>query len=66
MLVIDDIDVTGIVLNNEDVFSQKNMIRSRNRVRHVRSQINSEWLKRDRVKQLLNLFSHWLESGAVE
>ncbi len=58
MLVVNNINVSRIILDYQNTFSQKNMIRRGNRVGDIWRNIHGKWLKRNRMKRFLNLFSH--------
>lgn len=58
MAIRNQIHIAGIILDHENSFPQKNMVRGRNRVGHILRNINAERLKWDRMQKLVNLFSH--------
>lgn len=52
------VDVTGIVLNHQDIFPKENMIRSRDRIGNILRHIHTEGLEWHRPQKLFDLVSH--------
>jgi hypothetical protein len=58
VFVVNNIDESAVIFDDENVFPQKHVIRGRDGIGNIGSHINREGLKRDGMKQLLDLFSH--------
>ena len=58
VLVADQIDVARVVLDHQDAFAEQNKVGSWNGIRDIFRNIDTKRLERNRVEQLLDLFSY--------